>query len=219
MSNITSEILDAFRKVAVSNICDVLDFNFGIQSYMHHEIKPLFKCKIVGRAVTLMEIACLQPQPNPMQHMFEAVDTCSAGSVLVANNESNKSASLIGDLVAMSLQARGAEGAVLDGAVRDVETIMQIGFPVFASSISPASGKHKVVTIGYNLPILCGGVQVNPGDIVVGDADGVVVVPAEKAEGVLEQTLQLEQKEAAIGRRIRQVVQERKLADIFAEFS
>lgn len=219
MTEIKPEILDGFRNVAVTNISDVLEFNFGVRGFMSHEIKPLFKCKIVGRAVTLMEIACLDPVPNPMRHLFEAVDACGAGSVLVANNESNKVASIIGDLVALALQARGAEGAVLDGAVRDVEPIVQIGFPVFASSISPASGKHKVMTIGYNLPIVCGGVQVNPGDIIVGDSDGIVVVPADKAEAVLEQTIQLEQKEAGIAQRIREAVREKKLADIFAEFS
>jgi 4-hydroxy-4-methyl-2-oxoglutarate aldolase len=219
MSKVETEILNAFSGVAVSNICDVLEFNFGLRGFMSHDVKPLFKCKIVGRAVTLMEIACLEPQPNAMQHLFEAVDACGAGSVLVANNGSNKAASVIGDLVALALQARGAEGAVLDGAVRDVEPIIQIGFPVFASSISPASGKHKVVTIGYNLPIVCGGVQVNPGDITVGDSDGVVVVPADKAEAVLEQTIQLEQKEARIAARIREAIHEKNLAGIFAEFN
>lgn len=219
MSEVTPEILYGFRRVAVSNVCDVLEFNFGLHHFMRHDIKPLFKCKIAGRAVTLMEIACLAPKPDAMQHMFAAVDACGAGSVLVANNESNKSASVIGDLVALALQARGAEGAVLDGAVRDVEPIIQIGFPVFASASSPASGKHKVATISFNLPIVCGGVQVHPGDIIVGDADGVVVVPADQAGAVLEQTIELEQKESRIAARIREAIREKNLASIFAEFN
>ncbi|MDQ7842971.1 MAG: RraA family protein, partial [Armatimonadota bacterium] len=110
--------------------------------------------------------------------------------------------------------ARRLGGAVLDAGVRDIEEIRQAGFPVFSRTVIPSTTVGRYITVGLNLPVVCGGVLVRPGDLLVGDTDGVVVVPAEAAAEVLRAAREIEETERrmaeAIGRlgSIRKAVQE-----------
>lgn len=214
---LSSDVIEAYLLVGVPTVCDVLDYQYGVRAYMHHAIKPIFKARIAGQAVTLKEIPCQGPQPHDLDHLFAAVDATGPGCILVANIESDQTISLMGDLVATALHVRGCAGAVLDGAVRDIEPMIQMGFPVFASSVSPVNCTNKTIAIGHNIPMLCGGVHVNPGDLILADWDGVVVVPVELAEEVLAKAQKIEADERVLVQRIRAEVKERKLADIFAE--
>lgn len=216
---ISPEVVKGFLKVGVCNIVDVLDHQLGIRSWMSHEIKPVtMRARIAGRAVTLLEVPCDGAKASDVDGFYAAADLTGPGCVLVASMSGDKTLSIMGDLVVLAMHARGCEGAVLDGAVRDIDNMIKMGFPVFASAVSPVDKTNKAMTVGYNIPITCGGVQVNPGDIVVADWDGVAVVPADKAEDVLERALKVVQNEDAIVQAIREKAKTTKLADIFAEF-
>lgn len=110
-----------------------------------------------------------------------------------------------GGLMTAGAVVNNIAGAVLDAGVRDVTEIRRdFGFPVFARSVSPGTTVGRYKTEALNVPVECGGVTVNPGDLIVGDLDGVVVVPKEHVEAVLETALEIEQREAEQARLIRQ---------------
>lgn len=212
------EIVRGFLKVSVPTVVDILDSDHGLENAMSYEIKPIFKTRMAGRAVTLMQVPAPGPAADCTEQFFAAVDTCGEGSVLVIALGGNKRWSGMGDLVVAALHARGAAGTVMDGAVRDIEPMIQMGFPVFAASVSPYNCVGKTVAIGYNIPVVCGGVPVYPGDVILGDWDGVVVIPQAKAAEVLEKAIAAEGQDRAMFERIREAAKTTRLGDIFAEF-
>jgi regulator of RNase E activity RraA len=212
------ELVRGFLNVSVPTVVDILDYDHGLQNAMSYEIKPIFKTRMAGRAVTLKQVPAPGPAVTCTEQLFAAVDACAEGSVLVVDLGGNKRVSGTGDLVVTRLQANGAVGAVMDGAVRDIEPMIQMGFPVFAASVSPYNCVGKTVCIGHNIPVVCGGVPVYPGDVILGDWDGVVVIPQAKAAEVLEKAIAAEKQESAMVERIRQAPRTTRLGDIFAEF-
>ena len=142
-------------------------------------IRPIQEgARIAGPAVT---VSC-QPGDNLMVHA--AVEVCQPGDVLVVATTSPSTDGMLGELLATSLAAHGVVGAVIDGGVRDVADLRDMRFPVWARAISP-QGTVKATAGSVNVPIVCGGQPVHPGDVVVADDDGVVVVPREDADTVL----------------------------------
>jgi regulator of RNase E activity RraA len=125
-----------------------------------------------------------------------AIDEAEPGSVLVIVVEESLDISGIGGLMSTACKARGLAGAVIDGAARDVDEIEEMRFPVFSRSIIPSTSVGRYVSIGKNIPVQCAGVTVNPGDIIVGGSDGVVVVPRDKAGQVLEIAQKIDEKES-----------------------
>jgi 4-hydroxy-4-methyl-2-oxoglutarate aldolase len=102
----------------------------------------------------------------------------------------------MGNLMATTAKVRGLEGAVIDGAARDVEEVTRIGFPIFSRAVSPATSVGRYVAVAKQVPVLCAGVPVAPGDYLVGDLDGVVVVPQQAAARVVELIRQYDDKES-----------------------
>jgi regulator of RNase E activity RraA len=102
----------------------------------------------------------------------------------------------IGGLMATACKARDLAGAVIDGAVRDVDEILAMEFPVFSRSISPATSVGRYVSVAKNIPVQCAGVTVNPGDIIVAGTDGVVVVPRDMAEEILQKAKSFDENES-----------------------
>ena len=145
--------------------------------------------RIAGTAVTVS----VPPGDNWMIHV--AVEQCRRGDVLVVAPTSRSEAGYIGELIATALQARGVLGVVIDAGCRDVAELSRMGFPVWSACIS-AYGTVKENLGDVNVPVVCAGQLVGPGDVVVADDDSVVVVPRAAAAQVLEASRQREEKEA-----------------------
>jgi 4-hydroxy-4-methyl-2-oxoglutarate aldolase len=207
-------LVSRFKETSVPTVVDILDYEFGVRSWLPHAVKPIFRTRIAGRAVTVLIV----PAPRGgADHLFDAVDACGPGSILVATNGGDTAISCMGDLVVTALHARGAEGAVMDGAVRDIDPMIEMGFPIFAASVSPVNFTGKASVLAHEVPIICGGVPVHPGDVVLADWDGVVIIPQEHAAAVLPLALEKEAAEHALRERIREHAASTPLATLFAE--
>ncbi len=149
---------------------------------MVHEIRPLTDpgLRILGPACT---VKCY-PGDNLMVH--KALDIARPGDVLVVDSSSSKMTAVLGDLVSTKARHRGIAGVVVDGLIRDLPAILELGdFPVFARGVTPLGPLHRGPG-EVNLPVSAGGIVVHPGDVIVGDLNGVVVVPRDIAPELLE---------------------------------
>ena len=204
------EVLEGFKGLDVSLVYDTLWNRFGIDTHLAG-IRPMFefmKNKVyVGTAVTVKEVSTTHEPINVVQKRFEetgrsridhalaAIDFAQPGDIIVIDGEGKDDVAIWGDNMAMFAKRNGVTAVVLHGAVRDVSRIRMMEFPVFAKGVSPKGSIYYLESIGFNVPVTCGGVQVRPGDIIVGDEDGVVSVPREYAEKVLEYALETLEKE------------------------
>ncbi|MBP6900080.1 MAG: RraA family protein [Burkholderiaceae bacterium] len=211
-----NELIEAFGKVAVASVADAVDKVCGRRGYLDHQIKPrINEQRICGPAATVLEAAT--DEFVPPQHALDLIDEVEAGSVIVISIEGGVGdVAVWGGLMTAGAVANGHVGAVLDGGVRDLTEIRRdYGFPVYARAVSPGTtlGRHR--TVASQVPVNVGGVIVHPGDIVVGDVDGVVVVPRGQAEAVLAMAQEIDARELE---QARLIIAERSLRKGLAKY-
>jgi 4-hydroxy-4-methyl-2-oxoglutarate aldolase len=178
------------KKLYTAVIADVLDDLGYRHQVMTHRIRPIDSSFVFsGRAVTVLSTDVYEIPAAPYQKELEAIDSLVAGDVLVVTTNGSTSCGFWGELLSTSAKARGSRGAVIDGFTRDAKLIRQLGYPVFATGFSAYDSKGRTDVIAYNVPIQCGGVLVNPGDLIFGDEDGVVAVPQQAIKETIRKAL------------------------------
>jgi 4-hydroxy-4-methyl-2-oxoglutarate aldolase len=191
-----NDLIEAFGKVAIASVADAVDKVCGHRGYMTSDIKPRINDKrICGPAATVLETAT--DEFVPPQHALDLIDESPPGSVIVIAIDGGESnVAVWGGLMTAGAVANKLGGAVLDGAVRDLTEIRRdYGFPVYARDVSPGTTLGRYRTVASNVPVRVGGVMVHPGDIIVGDVDGVVVVPKGQADAVLAVAQEIDTRE------------------------
>jgi 4-hydroxy-4-methyl-2-oxoglutarate aldolase len=187
-------LVKGFQGIPTGVVSDAM----GRCNSMAAEIKPVWAgARVLGPALTVRTF----PADNLMIH--KAVTLAKPGDVVVVNAGGYEDTAVFGDLLGYSMQVHGLAGIVVDGAVRDAEGLAAIGFPTFARAVLPM-GPFKDSPGAINLPISCGGIAVRPGDIILGDADGVIVIPQEHAGEILAKAQASVGKEQQLRERIKQ---------------
>jgi 4-hydroxy-4-methyl-2-oxoglutarate aldolase len=171
---------------STGNIADAVEEATGTRGWMSTDMKPISDTKMVGRAWTALLRPILKTDERTYpNYALEILDEAPPGSVLVYVMEGNVEIAGMGNLMATTAHTRGLAGTVIDGAIRDVREIRAIGHQVFARRIGPATSVGRMVSVAKQTPVRCAEVMVHPGDYIVGDTDGVVVVPQQAAEKVV----------------------------------
>ena len=181
------DVLEALSGIPVAQVSDALD-ELGFRAQvLAPEIRALRPgSRLAGRAVPVLVEATDAVEPNPYDGDMRLVESLRPGDVPVFGADPEVRAALWGELLSCAALGHGATGAVVDGYVRDGRQMGELGFPVFCRGCSPLDTRGRAVVRGHGVEIVCGGVPVAPGDYVLGDEDGVVVVPAGALEDVLE---------------------------------
>lgn len=179
------ELVDSFQGLATSNLAD----NMGRFGGVNAVIRPINDCKLLGTAFTVKSTTA----DNLLFH--KALDLAEPGDVIVVDVQGDMVNSVAGEIMVRYAMKRGLAGFLIDGAVRDVGCLKQLEFPVYARGSNP-KGPYKHGPGEINVPISCGGVVVHPGDIIVGDEDGVVVISPKDAQEVLVKTIETTAAEA-----------------------
>ena len=202
----------------VPAVCDILDsLGFRAQA-MHQRLRPLdpANCTIVGRARTFrwMETDYVVKE-DPYGLEIKAMDSLKPGDVLVHSTDYAGTNAPWGELMSTVAKRNGATGCICDSQIRDCQKIIRLGFPVFYQGIRPLDSMGRGRVMAYDVPVKCGEVLVNPGELVFADFDGVVVVPGEVEAEVLRLAEEKIGKENASRR---ELLKGRTLRDVFNEY-
>ena len=216
----TAEEIERFarleRDLYTAVISDALDSLGFTEQALEGHVRPLDPSfRLAGRARTIACSDVYHTCSDPYGMEIEAIDSILVGEVVVVSTQESKRNAPWGELLSTAAKARGARGAVVDGFVRDVEKIQKLGFPVFASGIRPIDSKGRGIVLDYNVPVMCGGATVSPGDLVFADFDGVVVVP----QRAIEEALRIASERAQLENHTREeLMQGAYLRDVYEKY-
>ena len=176
------ELFDFIKQhLYVAAVCDILDELGYRNQAMHQRLRPLLpdikKCGFIGRARTFRWMETDHIAENPYGLEIEAMDSLKAGDVAVHSTDHGGTNAPWGELMSTIAKRNGVVGCVCDSQIRDCIKIIEMGFPVYYTGIRPLDSKGRAIVQAYDVPIRCGEVLVNPGDIIFADFDGIVVVP------------------------------------------
>lgn len=178
------------EKLYAAVISDTLDELGYRNQVMRENINPIDPNWIVaGRAKTVLSVDVHYVPEDPYAKEIEAVDSVQENEVVIGCTNESKQNGLWGELLSTASKVRGARGAIVDGLIRDTAKILELGFPVFATGTKPVDSQGRGLVIDYDIPVLCGGVMVYPGDVVFGDRDGIVIIPKAIVDEVIKRAL------------------------------
>jgi len=190
-----TELLAAYRHVEVASVSDAIEQLLGQRMYLSHRMQPIFATHFAGWALTVR----LEKQENHDSHaadgMLEAIDKGGKDSVYVMSIQDGADIAGMGGLMGTAMAAREYSGAIIDGAVRDTAYLKKLGFPVYATGVTPSTLVGHYRFVGSQVPVVIDGVTINPGDVISADNDGVVIVPRARAVDVLLLAQQMDFKE------------------------
>lgn len=214
----TKEQMDEYEeKLSTAVICDILD-DLGYRNQaMKGNLYPLDEnYKLIGHAKTILAYDVYERPDEAYKTEIEAIDSIAEGDIAVCA-ASTKSNGFWGELLTTVAIKRGGRGAVVDGAIRDIRQIkeMEKDFKVFTGGRNPLDSKGRCLVAAYDCPIECDGVMVNPGDIIFGDIDGLVVVPLAVMEEVFKLAIDKISSENIVRN---ELMKGRLLKDVFAEY-
>jgi len=197
-------------------IADALDKKEIHNQVMKSRIRPIYPDAVVaGRAFTFLAAEVFEEPKEPWKMEIEAVDSLKPGDVFMGVINERGESAIWGELLTNAAIARGAKGLVVDGHIRDVQSIVELRFPTFCVGFTPADCKGRSKIFEYNVPIKCGGVTVFPNDLILGDYDGVVVIPHKIAEEVICYAKEKSQGEDTVRKELRKG---RAVKEVFDEF-
>lgn len=174
-----SKLVEQFKSIPAANVADCMERLSALSSEIKLMSKPTGKI-MVGVAITVKA----RPGDNLLLH--KALNIAGVGDVIILSNEGDRTQALLGEIMAAyAAHTKKIAGLVLDGPIRDIDVISQMDFPIYATGTTPG-GPFKEGPGEVNVPIACGGIHVSPGDIIIGDSDGVIVVPRNDASTILE---------------------------------
>ena len=211
-------LVAGFKQTYPASVSDAVELVTGQNATMRFDMKLVAGKAMVGRAVTSLARPALPEAATPTlatKHAVEMIDAAKPGDVGVIVMEGTLDIAAMGNLMGTGATVRGMAGMVLDGAIRDVWDIRRMGLTVYARSASPRTAVGHYATVARNVPVECAGVTVRPGDIIVADEDGVVVVPQERAQDVLKKAREIDDRERGMFPFIRQHKSIQKAIEIF----
>jgi len=180
-----TEFRERLNQLATSNLSDACD-QLGVARCAVSGIVPRWgRTKVVGRAVTIRMTAA-GAVPSGSHLGVDAIAASEAGDVIVIDNRGDLHNNCWGEILALAAQLKGASGVVVDGAARDVDACESFGFPVHARGTVPLTARGRIVQEAWNVPVRLGDAPVRPGDVIVADVNGVVVVPIERLAEVVQ---------------------------------
>ena len=170
---------EEWKPIYTALAADVMDSLGRRNQILEHQVRPATAATwFAGPAVTLDGYESQETSDDPYGMIFSAYDDMNQGDVVVIATNGELKSGLWGELLATAAQVRGAVGVVTDGLVRDVRQMNEMGFGCFSRGPSPLDSAGRCFVTEHGVPITCGGVQIRPGDLILGDHDGVAVIPA-----------------------------------------
>jgi 4-hydroxy-4-methyl-2-oxoglutarate aldolase len=191
--------VEAFRQLGTTTVSDALD-RLGIVGQCFG-IMPLDRSfRLCGRAYTIRTIPV--PAGSKGNSVGEYIDDVPPGEIVVLDNEGKLDATVWGDILTIMAHRRGVGGTVIHGVCRDASRSLELNYPIFSRGNYMRTGKDRVMADGYNIPVSLGEVRVAPGQLLLGDADGIVTVPADREDEVLAAAREIDEAEERIRREI-----------------